>query len=207
MSFDNNNQEENLTFSAGCFSTNYNNFNSIAIMKQYFMSSECLDIVYKDSQVDFTHKLLGENGTNIICTNVYIELIPFSKNNKNTDKIDCYIIFLDLENNESLIELNKILDYIKTYCDANLKIYVLNFFTNEKNIQSNLTDDNINVYFGKYSLTNYDISTVNLISSDELVKVIDSLTEDTLTDKNLLNNIKKISDGNDDKSKSFCLII
>ena len=38
------------TFEAVCFSTNFSNFSSISIMKQYFMSTECLDIEYKDEE-------------------------------------------------------------------------------------------------------------------------------------------------------------
>ena len=51
---------------------------------------------------------------------------------------------------------------------------------------------------------NYDISNANLDSSDELVKVIDSITEDTLQDKNLFRGNKVIDT---DKSRSACLII
>ena len=199
------NQEENLTFNAACFSTNYQNLNSITIMKQYFMSTECLDIVYvKNYQVEFVHKLLGENGSKMECKNIYKEIDLSSKNNKVDENPDCYIIFFDLENSESLIELNKILNFISLNDDSNGKIYVINIYTNEKNIKSNLTEENINVYFGKYSLLNYDISIVNLDTSDELVKVIDSLTEDTLEEKNLFKGNKNIDS---DKSKSICQII
>ncbi len=199
------NQEENLTFNAACFSTNYQNLNSITIMKQYFMSTECLDIVYvKNYQVEFVHKLLGENGSKMECKNIYKEIDLSSKNNKVEENPDCYIIFFDLENSESLIELNKILNFISLNDDSNGKIYVINIYTNEKNIKSNLTEENINVYFGKYSLLNYDISIVNLDTSDELVKVIDSLTEDTLEEKNLFKGNKNIDS---DKSKSICQII
>lgn len=196
---------ETLNFNPICFSTNYQNFNSILIMKQYFMSTECLDIEYtKNIQVDFVHKLLGENGTKLECKNKYIEIFPLSKNNKINEKADCYIIFFDLENSESLVELNKILNFISDFGDAYKKIYVVNIYTNERNIKSNLSEENIKVYFGKYVLSNYDISTVNMDSSDELVKVIDSITEDTLQDKNLFKINKNVDN---DKSKSFCMII
>ena len=200
-----NETSDKISFNAICFSTNYQNFNSILIMKQYFMSTECLDIEYtKNIQVDFVHKLLGENGSKLECKNRYIEIFPLSKNNKINEKADCYIIFFDLENSESLVELNKILSFISDFGDSYKKIYVVNIYTNERNIKSNLSEDNIKVYFGKYVLSNFDISIVNMDSSDELVKVIDSITEDTLQDKNLFK-INKNEDS--DKSKSFCIII
>ena len=169
------------------------------------MSTECLDVIYtKNLQVDFTHKLLGENGSKLECKNTYIEIYPLVKNNKLSDNFDSYIIFFDLENIESLIELDKILCYIVTNGDINNKIYLITIYTNEKRIKSNLTEDNIKVYFEKYRIYNYDISRVNMDSSDELVEVIDSLTEDTLQDKNLLQTNKMLDD---DQSKSICIVI
>ena len=67
-----------------------------------------------------------------------------------------------------------------------------------------MNEENIKVYFGKYFLTNYDISVVNMDSTDEIVKVIDSLTEDTLQEKNLFNGNKNLDN---DKSRSHCLLI
>ena len=204
MSFENS-QEEKLTFFASCFCTNEKLLNTIQIMKQYFMSTECSDIVYdKEVQVEFIHKLLGENGTKIECKNIYTNIDLSLKNNKIDENTDCCIIFFDLENSESLIELNKILNFIKLNGYANMKIYMINIYTNEKSIKSNLSEQNINVYFEKYSLTNYDISIVNLDTSDELVKVIDSITEDTLEDKNLFKGNRNLDI---DKSKSICQII
>ena len=96
------------------------------------------------------------------------------------------------------------MNYINLYCDTDKKIYLITIYTNEKNIKKNLTEENIKVYFGKYFMTNYDISMVNMDSTDEIVKVIDSLTEDTLQEKNLLNVNKNLDI---DKSKSHCLLI
>ena len=200
-----NNPQEKLVFNATCFSTNNQSFGTISVMKQYFMSTECSDISYiKNVCVKFNHKLLAENGTKVECQNTYIEIYPLSNTKKTSDKNDCYIIFFDLEFNESLIELNKILNYINIYCDTDKKIYLITIYTNEKNIKKNLTEENIKVYFGKYFMTNYDISMVNMDSTDEIVKVIDSLTEDTLQEKNLLNVNKNLDI---DKSKSHCLLI
>ena len=200
-----NKPQEKLIFNAYCFSTNNSNFNTINVMKQYFMSTECSEISYiKNTCVKFIHKLLAENGTKVDCHNTYIEIYPLSKSNKISDKNDCYIIFFDLEFNDSLNELNKILNYISNGGNHDKKIYLINIYTNEKYIKEDLTEENIKVYFGKYFITNYDISIVNMDSSDEIVKVIDSLTEDTLQDKNLFDGNKNVDM---DKSKSRCLII
>ena len=186
------------------FSTNYTNFSSISIMKQYFMTTDCSDINYiKDYHVEFKHKLLLENGQQMLSINSFYEISSFSKANRICDKADCFIIFFDLENNESLLELNKILKYIKETCDNEKKIFLINIFTNENDIKSNFTQDNIKSCFSNCSLNNYSINTVNMDSSEELAKNIDSITEEILQEKKSLNS------GNFDldNSKSGCLII
>ena len=40
--------QNNFFFEAICFSTNYENCNSISIVKQYFMSTNCTDIKYNN---------------------------------------------------------------------------------------------------------------------------------------------------------------
>ena len=203
-------QEEDITkqftFKAICFSTDYKNMNSISVMKQYFMSTECLDVVYtnNNNQVDFIHKISGENDVKIICKSTYTEIYPLSKNNKINDVTDCYIIFFDLENEKSMAEFNKILKFLSNFGDSSKKLYVINIYTNEKNIKGISNEENIKGFLVKYGLINYDISDMNIDSSNEIVKVIDTLTEEILEEK-------KKSDMNDyrnnDKSKSLCFII
>ncbi len=192
-----------LMFRAVSFSTNNSTFSSISIMKQYIMTAECSDIKYvKDNHVTFKHKLLLENGSQLECANSYYEITSLSKSSKACEKADCFIIFFDLEYTESILELNKILKYIKETCDTEKKIFLINIYTVENNIKSNFTDDNLKSIFSNYTLQNYDISMVNMDSLDELAKIIDSLTEETLREKKLLNKNLDI-----DNSKSNCLII
>ena len=194
------------TFITTCFSTNYSYFDPMTLMKQYFLFTECNDISYnnKNNFVEFTHKILGENGSKTECKNYYIVINDLTKSHKIYEDSDCYIIFFDLENTESLIELNKILTFISENGNKTNKIYVINIYTNEKSIKSNLSEDNINVNFDKHGIMNYDISIVNLDSSDELVRVIDSLTEDTIEEKTIIQKSKEL---NNDKSNSKCIVI
>ena len=172
-------------------------------MKQYILMSDCSDINYlKDYHVQFKHKLLFENGSQLENTNSYYEITSLSKSNKMCDKADCFIIFFDLENTESIMELNKILKFISDTCDPEKKIYLINIFTIESNIKSNFNEENIKGYFSNYNLNNFDISKVNMDSSEELVKVIDSLTKELMQEKKMSNKIMGI-----DNSNSKCLII
>ena len=192
-----------IDFRAVCFSTNNPKYSSISVMKQYILMSECSDTNYlKEYHVQFKHKLLLENGTQLEYSNSYYEISSLSKSNKICDKADCFIIFFDLENTESIMELNKILKYISDTCDPEKKIFLIDIFTVENNIKSNFTEENLKGYFSNNNLNNYDIAKVNMDSSEELVKVIDSITKEVLQEKKMLNKNMDI-----DNSKSKCLII
>ena len=100
------------------------------------------------------------------------------------------------------MEINKILKFIKNTCDEQKKIFLINIYTVESNINSNYSDENLRGYFSNFNLSNYDISKVNMDSSDDLAKVIDSLTEEILKDKKIKNKALDL-----DNSKSGCMII
>ena len=192
-----------INFRAVCFSTNFSNYSAIVIMKQYFLIADCSDINYlKDYHLQFKHKLLLENGAQLEYTNSYYEISNFSKSNPICDKADCFLIFFDLENSDSVMEINKILKFIKNTCDEQKKIFLINIYTVESNINSNYSDENLRGYFSNFNLNNYDISKVNMDSSDDLAKVIDSLTEEILKDKKIKNKALDL-----DNSKSGCMII
>ena len=190
-------------FHTVCFSTNFSNFSSISVMKQYFMTTDCLDTNYlKENHVEFKHKISFQNGTEMLVHNSYYEISSFSKVSQACNKAECFIIFFDLEHNESLIELNKILKYLKEANDGDKKIFLINIYTSENNIKSNLTEESVKNCFSNHSFSNYEISTVNMDSSDELSKAIDKLTEVTIQEKIDAINAKDM-----DNSKSGCLII
>ena len=191
-----------VPFRPVCFSTNFSNFSSVSILKQYFMSSSCSDINYiKDYHINFKHKINFEKSGQVEIAYTFYEISSFTKTNQACEKADCFIIFYDLENNESLRELTKILKYINETCDKERKIYLIAIYTNYENM-SKFSENNVKPYFSHNSLNNYSILTVNMDSSDELVETIDLLTEETLKEK---LNANKMLDY--DNSHSKCYII
>ena len=189
-------------FHTACFSTNSDNFNFTSIIKQYLLTANCFDINYlNDNHIEFKNKILLDNEKKISVHNSYYEISSFSKINSICNIVECLIIFFDLEFNESLIELNKILKHIQGPTSENKKIFLIKIYTNESNIKQNLDEESINNSFSNYYL-NSEIFTVNMDSSDELVGVIDKLTKITIQEKIDSNNDKNL--GN---SQSNCLII
>ena len=197
--------QNNFFFEAICFSTNYENCNSISIVKQYFMSTNCTDIKYNNNSVAFKHTLIiGNNNAHIECQNNYIEMNPSSKNITINEETDCFIIFFDLEYNDSLSELYKIIKMISDLGIGNKTFYLICIYTNAKNNNYDKYENEIKDYFQQFLINDYDISQANM-ETDELIKIIDKITIECLKDKNLLNN--DIKDSDNDKSKSKCLII
>ena len=191
-----------LSFHTVCFSTNFSNFSSVSIMRQYFMTAQCFDINYaKEYHIKFKHKIEFEKLGQVEIANSFYEVSSFTKTNQACEKADCFIIFYDLENNESLRELTKILKYINETCDKEKKIYLLAIYTNYENM-SKFSENNVKPYFSHNSLNNYSINTVNMDSSDELVEAIDKLTQITIQEKIDANNDKNFGNSN-----SGCLII
>ena len=187
----------------GTFSTNIAKKASLSILKLFTETVECLNVKYeKNIQLEFIHKILNSDGDQLECKNVFFEINLTSKNTKIHNLIDCYIIFFDLENDKSLVELEKILLYLKPINSDDNKIYLINFYMNKNNIKSNLTEDNIKLCFEKYELENYEISLINLENSnDDLVEIINSISIETLGDKNYINK-----DLEENKCKSKCNI-
>ena len=204
------NQKYILTFGSFYTSTN-NEINTLkSLIKKFFKDEQCSETKGKNYfRYEFIHKILDEDGNkndskiNFIETNLKSEI--------NDDLIDCYIIFFDLENKDSLYELDRILNYINDINLNDKKIYLINVFNNEKYIKEDLTEENIKKCFDKRDINNYDLSTIDLTESNsELIKIIDSIILETFDEK--LSNDKNIkSRFNDeylegDPSKSGCLI-
>ena len=195
-------ESSKLSFHTVCFSTNFSNFSSVSIMRQYFMTSQCFDINYvKEYHIKFKHKITFEKAGKIEVTNSFYEISSFTKANQACEKADSFIIFFDLENNESIRELTKILKYINETCNKEKKIYLVAIYINNENL-NNFSENNVKQYFSHNSLNNYNILKVNMDSSDELVQTIDSLIEETLKEK---MNANKMLDY--DNSHSKCYII
>ena len=193
-------------FDAVCFSTNFSSFSSIKILKQFFMSTECMEVNnINDYNVTFKRKLKIGNNNEIECKNSYQEITLANKVKINND-FDCIIIFLDLEYNESLGELNKVLKIISNLSKNDKNLYIVNFFTEEKDIkQNNKNEKNIKILLDKFAFSNCEILTINMNNSDELIQKIDKITMDVLQEKNLISFDNNNS--NMDKSDSYCLII
>ena len=135
--------------------------------------------------------------------NSYFEIVP-TKSIKLKKTADCFIIFFDLEYNDSLGELNKIIKNLANLGTNDKKLIIVRFYMDEKDIKTNSDEKNIPNILDKYGFSIFDISKINLNSPEQIISTIDKITLDTLQDKNLIQ-CDNLDDKND-KSESFCLI-
>ena len=201
---------KNLTLTFGGFCTNkISETKTIqSLIEAFCKEAKCNEIKYqKDFHYEFPYKILTENGNKIDINIIFIE-INLTKKIKISSTIDRYIVFFDLENDNSLTELENILKYLNVVNLNDKKIYLINFFKNKKNKKTILTDEKIKAYFEKYRLNNYDISDIDLTKSYvDLKNVIDSILLEALEEKMINdedNNNQNLPE--DDKSNSKCFI-
>ena len=193
-----------ITFDSILFSTNFTNFNAMKIINQYFMSADCSDIERMDEfKVTFEHKLNIDNKNEINCKISYFEVSPMIKGVK-LKETDCFIIFLDLEYKDSLSELNKILKNLQNLSKNDQSLYVINFYTEEKDIIKKIKEENIRDLLSRFGFSNYEIYKMNMNNPDEIIKTIDKISIETLKNKDLpdFENLR----GGEHKSESLCVI-
>ena len=183
-------------FRVGAFSTNFDNFSPITIIRQFFVSTVCKNISYiKDNHVEFEHVL--EDSTEIH-TN-FIAISNLEKSYNVCSCADCFIIFVDLELKESMDKLEQIVNYIKIKCNEEKKVYVLGIYTKGENIQSNFKEETFKDYLDTTKLY-YEYLEVCLEVTVELVKIFEKIIKDAIEAKKELKILQ--SGMNEDMSGS-----
>ena len=191
----------NEIFNAVCFSTNIEKFSSITIIKQYIMTANCNNVNYRNNNmVAFDHILSLDDNSKVTHTSFFYEMISFSKDNKVCDNSDCFIIFFDLEIETSIIELNKIITFIKCF-SFEKKIVIIYFYNDENKICENYTEEKLDEILYDNNLNNFDSFKINIDSSDELNEAVDSITKDIFDSKE-----EKNSNHNNSESNSICFV-
>ena len=125
--------------------------------------------------------------------------------------VDAYFILVDIEEKNSFIKLNKVIEYIKEYCPEKVETYILGIYKNKNNIIEDFNESKILKFLNKKQLL-YSYQNVLLIIEDNEYKQINETFEDILfklfeyktnyKEKNEKN--EQIYDLDEDKSRSRC---
>ena len=165
------------SFTIICFSTDIELYKPMSIIRQYLVSEECSNVKYiKDEGVEYYHKLNKDNNSGNF---KFFELINLDKSNSRCNLADSYLILINLEKEEIFEQTDLIFNYIQNNGNADKKIYIVGLYINANNIKDEYKEDNIKEYLDQQKF-NYDYSEINFDSSNELIRIIDFISNDTI---------------------------
>ena len=85
--------------------------------------------------------------------------------------VNCYLLFIDLEKEESIKKLQDIINYAKDYCELNKKIFVIGMLSGNENETKYINKSNITKILDEIQAT-YEYREINLSSIQEVVDAI-----------------------------------
>ena len=188
------------TFRVASFSTNFEAYPPMEIIKIFFKSAVCDNISYvNDDQVKFEH-MLNEK----VCFTNFVQISNLNATHSFLKCADCVIVFVDLEKEKSFENLEIIITYIKNNCRLERKVYILGIYSNVDKIQPELKEESINEFVDSKNIY-YDYLELNLESSIDLVKIVEFISQEAIENKS--DKLEKNKEVPEDVSRSGCVII
>ena len=175
----------------------------MSIIRQYLIFEECSNVKYKEDSVEYKHNLNKDN--NYVHFKFY-EILDIDKSNSKCNFADSYLILINLEKVDIFGQMDSIFNYIQNNGNADKKIYIIGLYMNANNIKDEYKEENIKEYLEQQN-TNYEYSEVNFDSTNELIKIIDFISNDTIkTKKNYIKQNNNNNEHDNDQSGSKCFI-
>ena len=106
--------------------------------------------------------------------------------------VNCYILFIDLEKEDSKEKFESILNYAKDYCELTKKVYVLGIVSGKEDKTKNITKEDITKNLDSQQV-NYEYKEIDLTKLKEL--------SDTLMEVLVYSSKHSISGNNDQDDK------
>ena len=106
--------------------------------------------------------------------------------------VNCYILFIDLEQGDSKEKLDSIISYAKDYCELTKKVFVLGIVSGKEDNTKNITKEDITKNLDSQQV-NYEYKEIDLTKLKEL--------SDTLMEVLVYSSKHSISGNNDQDDK------
>ena len=114
--------------------------------------------------------------------------------------VNCYLLFVDLENKDSKNQLNLIIEYFLKYCNLLKKIYIIGIYSSYvENLKKNIDEKQIKDIMNEAKINKYIYKEMDV---EDNKKVSDIILEILVAVENMPNKKKKTT-GN---SNQNCLI-
>ena len=134
-----------------------------------FLEQHSHSIIKKTSQTLAFSTVLSNSPESIkimICS-----VLNLTKQYNGITEVNCYLLFIDLENEESKYKIESIINYAKNFCDLNKKIFALGMISgNNEEIKYINKEQIINIL--KIAQTNYEYKEININKIKEVSNII-----------------------------------
>ena len=148
-----------------------------------FLEQHSHSIIKKNSQTLAFSTDLSNSAESIkvmICS-----ILNLARQYNGINDVNCYLLFIDLENEESKVKFESIINYIRNFCDLNKKIFVLGMLGgNNEEIKYINKEQIINTF--KIAQINYEYKEININKikevSDIIMEVLVYASENSIKD-------------------------
>lgn len=152
-----------------CFTTNSELYEPFSIIRKF---SESLETnpkkIMKESSINFYYKI----NTRKISISFH-QIINFDNDNKYICNLtDSYLILIDLEDDNTYQNLERIIDIMMNYCDLEKTVFVLGLYSNAQKIKNELNEESVKEFLEEKRLI-YEYLESNIESNNDLNKTID----------------------------------
>ena len=190
-------------FSIICFSSDNELYKPMEIIKKYLDLEQSSDIKYLDqSEVEYSHSSNVTNGRITKCK--FCEILDIKKPCPKCSLADSYLIFINLEQEGIETEIDTFISYINKNGKSDLKIYFIGLYLDKDNIDC-LNEKEDMVKYLEDKEINFEYEELKFDSSNELVKQLSYITNDTLKNK-FYESLNQTLDKDGDPGKSKCVI-
>ena len=103
--------------------------------------------------------------------------------------VNCYLLFVDLENKDSKNQLNLIIEYFLKYCNLLKKLYIIGIYSSYvENFKKSIDENQIKVMMNEAKINKYNYKELDVEDNN---KISDTIMEILVASENIPNKRKK----------------
>ena len=194
-------EKKSYYFSIICLSSDTESYKPMEIIKKYLDLEQCSDIKYYDqSEVEFSHSSNITNGRMTKCK--FCEILDINKPCVKCSLADSYLIFINLEKEGIETQIDTLINYVNKNGKNELKFYFIGLYLDKDNIDCLNEKEDMIKYLEDKEI-NFEYEELKFDSSNELVKQLSYITNDTLKNK-IYESLNQTLEKDGDPGKSKC---
>lgn len=195
-----------ITFKIATFSTNFDSYSPLYIIRPFLISSNCDNILFvKENIIEFEQKIPKYG---ISCKTTFVEIPDFDKRSDLSEWADAIVIFVDLECEISSVNLVNILNFISEKFSEDktgeMKIHIISFYNNTGSFISSYNKESIMNLISE-NCDIYEFNQIDINMPNSIIRIYEKLTMESLKRKSENNNLGWKMEEN--MSESNCTIL